>query len=65
MRIIRQQRDREVTGNSAFGVITNYEQSVVTDEDVAWLHEYNHMVYRPAAGSLANRKHTNSRPPAN
>jgi hypothetical protein len=32
---------------------------------VAWLREHDHIVNPPAAGSLANRKRTSSRPAAN
>jgi len=41
------------------------EPSVVTDDDVAWLHEHDRILYPPAAGSLANRKRTSSHPAAN
>jgi len=64
-RIIRQQRYLEVIRNCALGLFADYEQSVVDDEDVAWLREHDHIVNPPAAGSLANRKRTSSRPAAN
>ena len=64
-RIIRQQRYLEVIRNRALGLFADYEQSVVADEDVAWLREHDHIVNPPAAGSLANRKRTSSRPAAN
>jgi len=64
-RIIRQQRYLEVIRNGAHGLLADYEQRVVADEDVACLHEHDHIVNPPAAGSLANRKRTSSRPAAN
>jgi len=64
-RIIRQQRYLEVIRNRAHGLFADYEQSVVADEDVAWLCKHHHIVNPPAAGSLANRKRTSSRPAAN
>jgi len=64
-RIIRQQRYLEVIQNHALGLFADYEQSIVTDEDVAWLQEHDHIVNPPAAGSLANRKRTSSYPAAN
>jgi len=63
--IIRQQRYLEVIWNHALGLFANYKQSVVADEDVACLHEHNHIVNPPAVGSLANRKCTSNRPAAN
>ena len=65
MRIIRKQRYLEVIRNRALGRFADYKQSVVADEDVAWLREHDHIVNPPAAGSLANRKRTRSRPAAN
>jgi hypothetical protein len=64
-RIIRQQRYLEVIRNHALGLFADYKQSVVADEDVAWLPEHDHIVNPPAAGSLANRMRTSSRPAAN
>jgi len=64
-RIIRQQRYLEVIQNGALGLFADYEQSVVAHEDVAWVREHNHIVNPPAAGSLANRKHTSNCPAAN
>jgi len=64
-RIIRQQRYLEVNRNCALGLFADYKKSVVADEDVAWLREHDHIVNPPAAGSLANRKCTSSRPAAN
>jgi len=64
-RIIRQQRYLEVIRKHALGLFADYEQSVDADEDVAWLHEHDHIVNPPAAGSLAYRKRTSSRPAAN
>ena len=55
----------EVIRNCAFGLFADYEQSVVADEDVAWLCEHDHIVNPPTAGSLANRKRTSSRTAAN
>jgi hypothetical protein len=63
-RIIRQQRYLEVIRNSSHGLFANCEQSVVSDEDVAWLREHDHIVNSPAAGSFANGKPTSSRPAA-
>jgi hypothetical protein len=64
-RIIRQQQYLEVIRNRALGLFAEYEQSVVADEDVAWLCKHNQIVNPPAAGSLANRKCTSSRQAAN
>jgi len=64
-RIIRQQRYLEVIRNCVHGLFADYEQSVVADEDVAWLREHNNIENPPTAGSLANRKRTSSRPAAN
>jgi hypothetical protein len=64
-RIIRQHQYLQVIQNCDFGLFANDEQRVVADEDVAWLREHNHIVNPPAAGSLANRKHTSSRPAGN
>jgi len=64
-RITRQQRYLEVIRTRALGLCADYEQSVVADEDVAWLPELNHIVNPPAAGSLANWKRKRSRPAAN
>jgi hypothetical protein len=63
--IITQQRNIELIRNSALVLFADYKQSVVPDEDVAWLCEYNHISNPPTAGSLANRKRTSSRPAAN
>jgi len=65
MRIIRQQRYLEVIRILALGLFANYEQGLVADEDVAWLHKHDRIVNPPAAGSLANTKHTSSCPAAN
>ena len=46
-RIIRQQRYLEVIRNRAHGLFADYEQSVVADEVVPWLHEHNHIVNAP------------------
>jgi len=64
-RIFGMQRYLEVIRNRALGSFADYEQSLVADEDVAWLWEHNHIVNPPAAGSLANRKCTSSHPAAN
>ena len=63
-RITRQQRYHEVIRNHAHGLFADYDQTGVADEGVAWLREHNHIVNPPAAGSLANRKLTSSRPAA-
>jgi len=63
-RIIRGLRYLEVIQNGALGPFADYEQSVVADEDVSWLHDHDHIVNPPAAGSLANTKHTSSCPAA-
>jgi len=64
-RILRQQRYLGAIQNYALGLFADYEQSVVADEDVAWLREHDYIVNPPAAGSLANRKRTCSSPAAN
>jgi len=64
-RISRQQRFLEVIPYCAFGLLADYEQSIVTDEDVAWLPKHNHIVNPPTVSSLANRKPTSSCPAAN
>jgi len=64
-RIIRQQRYLEVIRNCAVGLFADYERSVVANEDVAWLREHDYIANPPAAGSVANRKRTSSRPAAN
>ena len=62
--IIRRQQYLEVIPKHALGLFADYEQNVVADEDVAWLRKHDDIVNPPAAGSLANRKHTSSRPAA-
>jgi hypothetical protein len=64
-RIIRQQRYLQVIRNRALGLFADYEQSVIADEDVAWLREHDYIVKLPTADSLANRKRTSSCPAAN
>jgi hypothetical protein len=64
-RIIRQQRCLEVVRNCALGLFANIKHSVVVDDHVASLGEYNHIVNPPTAGSLANRNHTSRRSAAN
>jgi len=64
-RIITQQQYLEVIRNCAPGLFANYEQSVVADEDVAWLRKHDHIVNPPAVGLLANRKRTRSCPAIN
>jgi len=64
-RIVRQQRLLEVIRNLAFGLFPDYDQSLITDEDVAWLRKHDHIVNPPAAGCLANKKRTSRRPAAN
>jgi len=46
----------EVIRNGALGLCADYEQIIVGDEDVVWLHEYYHIVNPPAGGSLGNSK---------
>jgi len=60
--INRQHWYLEVIWNRACSLFADYEQSVVADEDVAWLREHNHIVNSPAAGSLANSKRASSHP---
>jgi hypothetical protein len=64
-RIIRPQRYLEVIRNRALGLFAHFKESVVPDEDVAWLCKYDCIVNPPTPGSLANRKCTSSRPAAN
>jgi len=64
-RIIRQQWYLEVIRNGALGLFAEYKQSLVADDDVAWLGKHDHIVNPTSVGSFANRKHTSSRPAAN
>ena len=64
-RISGQQQCLEVFRNRALGFCADPEQSVATDDDVAWQHEYNHIVNPPTAGFLANTRHTCSHLAAN
>jgi len=64
-RVIWHQRYLDVIRNCAFGLIADYEQSVVADEHVAWLYEHNNIGNPAAAGSLANRNCITSHPAAN
>jgi hypothetical protein len=64
-RIIRQHQYLEVIQNCALGLFADYDQSIVADEDVAWLCEHDHIVNPPTADSLANRNHISSRQAAN
>jgi hypothetical protein len=64
-RIIGQQRYIEVVRNRALGLFADYEQSFVTNGDMAWLPEHDHIVNHPTLGSLGKRKSTNSYPGAN
>jgi len=59
-RIIRQQRSLEVIRNHALGLFPNFEQSLVADVVVAWLHQYDHIVNPSTTASLADRKCTSS-----
>ena len=63
--IIRQQQFLKAIRNCALGLFADYEQSVIAGDNMAWLHEHNHIVNPPAAGSLANRKRKSSRLAAN
>jgi len=63
--IIRQQQYLEVIRHRALGLFADYGQCVVADEDVAGLHQHDHIVDPPAAGSFAYRKHINNRQGAN
>jgi len=63
--IIRQQWYLEVIWNNGLGLFADYEQSIVADENVAWLREHDHIVNPASAGYLANIKHTVRRPAAN
>jgi len=62
--IFRQRRYLEVFRNCALGLFAEYEHSLVADKNVAWLCKHDHIGNPPAAGALANRKHTSSRPAA-
>ena len=62
--IIRQQQYLDVIRHRALGLLADYEQSVVADDDVAWLPKHRHIVNLSAEGSLANRKCTISFPAA-
>jgi len=64
-RNIIQQQCLEVIRNCAVCHFANYKQHFVGDEDVAWLCQRDQIVNHTAAGSLANRKHTSSRPAVN
>ena len=64
-RIIRQQRYLEVIRNRALVLFADFEQTVVADEDVAWLRKQDHIVKPPTAGSLPITKRTSSHPAAN
>ena len=64
-RILRLQRYLEVIRNHALGFFVDYEQSIVPDQDVVWLHKHDHIVNPPATGCWANRKRICSLPAAN
>jgi hypothetical protein len=57
---IRQHRYLEVVRNYALSLFPDYRQSMVADQDVACLREYQYIVNPPAATSLPNRKRTYS-----
>jgi hypothetical protein len=63
--INRQQRYLEVIRNRALGLLANFEQSVVAEENVAWLWEHDPIVNPAAAGCLAIGKRISGRPAAN
>jgi hypothetical protein len=63
--IIRQQQYLEVIRNHSLGRFANYEQRPVADENVALLSDHDHIVNPSAAGSLATRHGTSSRPAGN
>lgn len=63
--MIRQQRHLQLIQSCALGLFADYKQCIVAAEDVAWLFEHDYIVNPPAAGSLANRIYTSSRPAAN
>jgi len=65
MRSIGLQGYLECNQNRALGLFADQEQSILANKDVAWLREHNHIVNSPAAGCLANFKHTSSRLAAN
>jgi len=63
-RIIREQRYLEVIRNHALSLFADYEQSVVSDENVALLYVYDDIVISSTAGCLMNRNHQCSCPAA-
>jgi len=64
-RIIRQQRYLEVIRSHTLNHFDDYDHRLVTDEDVTWLREHDHIANPPAAGCLANWKCSSSGPAAN
>jgi len=64
-KIIIPQRYFDAIRNRALRQFADYEKRVVDGNYVAWLREHDHIGNPPAAGSLANGKHTSSRPAAN
>jgi len=63
--ITRLLRYVEVIRNRAPGLFAHYKESVVADDDVALLHEHDHIMNPLAVGSLANTKCSSSRPATN
>jgi hypothetical protein len=63
-RIIREQPYLEVIRNHALSLFADYEQSVVSDENVASLYVYDDIVISSTAGCLMNRSHQCSCPAA-
>jgi len=55
-RISRQHQFVDVIRYPVPSLCADYELSAVVDQDVAWLHKYNHIVNPPTLDSLANRK---------
>jgi len=55
LRMISQERYLEVIWNCALGLFADYEQSLVANQDEAWICKHDHIVDPPAVGSFANR----------
>lgn len=60
--IIKPHRDINVIPNCAPGIFVAYKRSFVANENVACVHEHDHIVNIPAAGSRANMQHSTSCP---
>jgi len=56
----RMQQYLEASRNHALSQFADYEPRVVTDNNVTWLRDHDHILNLPAAGSLASRKCTSS-----